>query len=134
MRFRPANIRLINRRSNLPRLLLALSSGKSKNNDNYKNNPSDSARLTRSLHIRPNRVSGGQPAGMRFGDEATIDNRGNKLWSCRRSAATSQSAMDPILSLTSNPDHLISDDENPTEELPRSTALAFCPISQVRNV
>ena len=27
MRFRPANIRLINRRSNLPRLLLALSSG-----------------------------------------------------------------------------------------------------------
>src|SRR3954466_14473612 len=83
---------------------------------------------------RPNRVSGGQPAGMRFGDEATIDNRGNKLWSCRRSAATSQSAMDPILSLTSNPDHLISDDENPTEELPRSTALAFCPISQVRNV
>ena len=37
MRFRPANIRLINRRSNLPRLLLALSSGKSKGN--YKNNP-----------------------------------------------------------------------------------------------
>jgi hypothetical protein len=36
MRFRPANIRLINRRSNLPRLLLALSSG---NNDNNKNNP-----------------------------------------------------------------------------------------------
>src|SRR3954453_16835391 len=40
MRFRPSNIRLINRRSNLPRLLLALSSGKSKNNDNDKNNPS----------------------------------------------------------------------------------------------
>jgi hypothetical protein len=39
MRFRPANIRLINRRSNLPRLLLALYSGKGKNNDNYKNNP-----------------------------------------------------------------------------------------------
>jgi hypothetical protein len=36
MRFRPANIRLINRRSKLPRLLLALSSGKSKNNDNDK--------------------------------------------------------------------------------------------------
>ena len=53
MRFRPANIRLINRRSNLPRLLLALSSGKSKNNDNDKNNPIDSAGLTRSLHIRP---------------------------------------------------------------------------------
>ena len=54
MRFRPANIRLINRRLNLPRLLLALSSGKSKNNDNDKNNPIDSARLTGSLHIRPN--------------------------------------------------------------------------------
>ena len=52
MRFRPANIRLINRRSNLPRLLLALSSGKSKNNDNDKNNPIDSAGLTGSLHIR----------------------------------------------------------------------------------
>ena len=52
MRFRPANIRLINRRLNLPRLLLALSSGKSKNNDNDKNNPIDSARLTGSLHIR----------------------------------------------------------------------------------
>ena len=51
MRFRPANIRLINRRSNLPRLLLALSSEKSKDND--KNNPTDSAGLTRSLHIRP---------------------------------------------------------------------------------
>jgi hypothetical protein len=51
MRFRPANIRLINRRSNLPRLLLALSSGKS--NGNNKNNPTDLAQLTRSLHIRP---------------------------------------------------------------------------------
>ncbi|MFZ1939792.1 MAG: hypothetical protein WAU67_11890, partial [Terracidiphilus sp.] len=39
--------------SNLPRLLLALSSGKSKNNDNDKNNPIDSAGLTGSLHIRP---------------------------------------------------------------------------------
>ena len=37
MRFRPANIRLINRRLILPRLLLALSSGKGKNN--CKNNP-----------------------------------------------------------------------------------------------
>jgi hypothetical protein len=54
MRFRPANIRLINRRSNLPRLLLTLSSGKSNNNDNNKNNPIDSARLTGSLHIRAN--------------------------------------------------------------------------------
>ncbi len=43
MRFRPANIRLINRRPNLPRLLLALSSNNSnnKNNDNDKNNPTD---------------------------------------------------------------------------------------------
>jgi hypothetical protein len=39
MRFRPANIRLINRRSKLPRLLLALSSGKDKGNDYDKNNP-----------------------------------------------------------------------------------------------
>ena len=38
MRFRPANIRLINRRSKLLRLLLALSSGKDKSNDNDKNN------------------------------------------------------------------------------------------------
>src|SRR5271156_6621128 len=57
MRFRPANIRLINRRQNLLRLLLALSSGKNKNNDNYKNNPTDSAALTRSLHIRPSHAS-----------------------------------------------------------------------------
>jgi transposase len=37
MRSRPANTRLINRRSNLPRLLLALSSGNNKSND--ENNP-----------------------------------------------------------------------------------------------
>ena len=39
MRFRPAGrlFKLINDHSNLPRLLLALSSGKSKGN--YKNNP-----------------------------------------------------------------------------------------------
>jgi hypothetical protein len=53
MRFRPANIRLINRRSKLPRLLLALSSRKDKSSDNDKNNPTDFAVLTRSLHIRP---------------------------------------------------------------------------------
>ncbi len=47
---RPANIRLINRRSSLPRLLLALSSRKG--NHNYKNNPTKSAELTWSLHIR----------------------------------------------------------------------------------
>jgi hypothetical protein len=50
MQFRPANIRLINRRLKLPRLLLALSSRKCK--DNYKNIPTDFAVLTRSLHIR----------------------------------------------------------------------------------
>jgi hypothetical protein len=46
MRFRPANISLINRRHYLPRLLLILSS---KYND--KNNPSDSQILTGSHHI-----------------------------------------------------------------------------------
>ena len=50
MRFRPANIRLINRRSLLPRLLLALSSRKDKNN--CKDNHTEFAALTRSLHIR----------------------------------------------------------------------------------
>jgi hypothetical protein len=35
------------------KLLLALSSGESKSNDNYKNNPNDPEELTRSLHIRP---------------------------------------------------------------------------------
>ena len=53
MRFRPANIRLINRRSKLLRLLLALSSGKDKSSNNDKNNPTDLVVLTRSLHIRP---------------------------------------------------------------------------------
>ena len=60
MRFRPANIRLINRRSNLPRLLLALfsedgennSNDKNNDNDNDKNNPTDVQELTWSLHIR----------------------------------------------------------------------------------
>ena len=52
MRFRPANIRLINRRSNLPRLLLALCSTRRKNNGNSKNNPMNSQELTGSLHIR----------------------------------------------------------------------------------
>ena len=52
MRFRPANIRLINRRSNLPRLLLALFSKNGKNNNNDKNNLTDEQELTGSLHIR----------------------------------------------------------------------------------
>jgi hypothetical protein len=58
MRFRPANIRLINRRSNLPRLLLALSPEDGKNNDNYKNNPTDAQELTGSLHIRACLING----------------------------------------------------------------------------
>jgi hypothetical protein len=52
MRFRPANIRLINRRLNLPWLLLALSSKNGKGNNNGKNNPTDVQELTGSLHIR----------------------------------------------------------------------------------
>jgi hypothetical protein len=52
MRFRPANIRLINRRSLLPRLLLALLSKNGKSNNNGKNNPTDALALTGSLHIR----------------------------------------------------------------------------------
>jgi hypothetical protein len=52
MRFRPANIRLINRRSNLPWLPLALSSKNGKGNNNSKNNPTDMQELTGSLHIR----------------------------------------------------------------------------------
>ena len=52
MRFRPANIRLINRRSNLPRLRLALLSKDGKYNRNDKDNPTDRLALTGSLHIR----------------------------------------------------------------------------------
>jgi hypothetical protein len=52
MRFRPANIRLINRRSKLPRLLLALPSKNGKSNNNSKNKPIDVQALTGSLHIR----------------------------------------------------------------------------------
>jgi hypothetical protein len=59
MRFRPANIRLINRRQNLPRLLLALCSEKGKGN--YENNPADPVELTRSLHIRPYHSSSPNP-------------------------------------------------------------------------
>jgi hypothetical protein len=46
MRLRPANIRLINRRLKLPRLLLALSSTNGISNDNDKINPTDSEGLT----------------------------------------------------------------------------------------
>jgi hypothetical protein len=46
MRFRPANIRLINRRSNLLRLRLALFSNYGKNKDNNKNNPIEVQKLT----------------------------------------------------------------------------------------
>jgi hypothetical protein len=51
MRFRPANIRLIDRRSKLLRLLLALPSNNDKSNYNDKNNPIDAQPLTGSLHI-----------------------------------------------------------------------------------
>ena len=54
MRFRPANIRLINRRLQLPRLLLVLSSKNHKNNDDQTH---ELRRLTGSLHIRPMHVS-----------------------------------------------------------------------------
>ena len=46
MRFRPANISLINRRHYLPRLLLTLSL-----KDKNKNHPTDSQLLTGSHHI-----------------------------------------------------------------------------------
>jgi hypothetical protein len=52
MRFRSANIRLINRRSNLPRLLLARFSINGKSNDNNKSNPTDVRELTGSLDSR----------------------------------------------------------------------------------
>jgi hypothetical protein len=61
MRFRPANIRLINRRSNMLRLLLALSSRNSKSNRNDKNNPTDSQGWTGSLHIRDLPIKGTWP-------------------------------------------------------------------------
>ena len=47
MRFRPANIRLINRRSNLPRLLLALFSKNGKSNSNDKKQPRRCAAVDR---------------------------------------------------------------------------------------
>ena len=57
MRFGPANIRLINRRANLPRLLLALFSKKQKRKNNHKNNPMGAQELTGSLHIRTLRAN-----------------------------------------------------------------------------
>jgi hypothetical protein len=50
MRFRPANISLINRRLYLPRLLLTLSSKKQKQKQKQNHN-SDSKMLTGSHHI-----------------------------------------------------------------------------------
>ena len=52
MRFRPANIRLINRRSKLLWLPLVLPSNNGKSNNNSKNSPIDLQALTGSLHIR----------------------------------------------------------------------------------
>jgi hypothetical protein len=66
MRFRPANLRLINRRSNLPRLLLALSSKNTKRNWNDKSSPTDSQTLTGSLHIRDLATTEG---GIRVGEQ-----------------------------------------------------------------
>jgi hypothetical protein len=60
MRSRPANIRLINRRQNLPRLLLALCSRK----NNCQNKPTEVAALTGSLHIRANRSSSSDLIGV----------------------------------------------------------------------
>jgi hypothetical protein len=60
MRFRPANIRLINRRSNLPRLLLALSSTNGKSNNNDKNNPRRRAEVDRVTPYQ-SRISIGVP-------------------------------------------------------------------------
>jgi hypothetical protein len=61
MRFRPANIRLINRRQNPPRLLLALSLKNNKSEGNDKNSPIDVQKLTRHsisvLHVQPGRSS-----------------------------------------------------------------------------
>ena len=59
MRFRPANIRLINRRYYLPRLLLALSSNSDKSKDNNKNHPIDVQRLT-GHSISGKRLRGGR--------------------------------------------------------------------------
>jgi hypothetical protein len=70
MRFRPANIRLINRRLKLLRLLLALSSRKRK--DNYKNISTDFAELTRSLHIRGNAII---DSGLRVRNSISNENR-----------------------------------------------------------
>jgi hypothetical protein len=56
MRFRPANIRLINRRSKLPRLLLALPSKNGK--CNYNDKPTNVQGLTGSLHISQYGVTG----------------------------------------------------------------------------
>ena len=58
MRLRHANIRLINRRSKLPRLLLALPSKNGKSNNKDKNNPTYAQGLTGSLHIRAKKVLG----------------------------------------------------------------------------
>jgi hypothetical protein len=60
MRLRHAHIRLINRRSNLPRLLLALSSKNGKSNDNDKNNPTGSRELTGSPQISSITLSSGE--------------------------------------------------------------------------
>jgi len=87
MRFRPANIRLINRRSILTRLLLALSSKEETNND--KNNPTNVQRLTESLHIRwlllampPQKTA---TLDVRYGTDESREKRANAVSSVNRS-------------------------------------------------
>ena len=64
MRFRPANIRLINRRSNLPRLLLALSSINGKSND--KNNTTNVQGVTGHSISGPVNTTGMAATGASF--------------------------------------------------------------------
>ena len=79
MRFRAANIRLINRRSLLPRLLLALHSKKRKRQ--IQKHSTDRAELTRSLHIGQITHQGGAADwSIRVGARSCIEGRGDR-WS-----------------------------------------------------
>ncbi len=92
MRFRPANIRLINRRSNLPRLLLALSSKNGKNN-NTKTTPRMSQRLTGSLHIRDCLVTVASVSAQHEADlaKAEMDHHCNQ-WHLQRSKRSAENS------------------------------------------
>ena len=83
MRFRPANIRLINRRSNLPRLLLALSSINGKCND--KNNTTNVQGLTgHSISGRLNEAAAA--ASFKSASRQECRNRGDSRISRHRAA------------------------------------------------